>query len=324
MKDPCSGLHKIGSLLRIIKVHSTSMEPFGLPACLCALTGATALAIRAHKKQSLTTTGCIAGFAVGGLLVVTGLRGINLFVFYHLGSMATKVGKSRKAKMDASVATHAVRGAKQVLAVSVIACGISLYHALVYGSECPLDFEKYPTQSQLACAVLAHHATSLGDTWASELGMLISSSSSVDSKNKTPVSWPILVTQPWRRVPPGTNGGITLLGTVYTMLGGLVMGLTTVVLDVISGISTPNVLATLVYGAVCGGIGSLVDSLLGATVQVTYCDTTSQQIVHSLTPRAKHICGRDILTNEQVNFVSVALTTVLGGWVLAPAIYSYF
>jgi hypothetical protein len=50
--------------------------------------------------------------------------------------------------------------------------------------------------SQLTCAIIAHHATCLADTLASELGIL--------SKNP-----PFLITQPWKRVPSGTNGGKT-------------------------------------------------------------------------------------------------------------------
>ena len=65
--------------------------------------------------------------------------------------------------------------------------------------------------SHLACALIAHHATSLADTLASELGIL--------SKSR-----PILIVS-GRRVPPGTNGGVTLAGTGCSALGGLVIGL---------------------------------------------------------------------------------------------------
>ena len=37
-----------------------------------------------------------------------------------------------------------------------------------------------------------------------------------------------------------------------------------------------------------------------------------------LSQSAKHICGIDILTNEQVNFVSMLITSVIAGWFVGP------
>ena len=72
------------------------------------------------------------------------------------------------------------------------------------------DFNRSPLASSFACALVAHHATSLADTLASELGML--------SKSQ-----PFLVFS-GKRVPPGTNGGVTLLGTGFSALGGSMIG----------------------------------------------------------------------------------------------------
>ncbi|TBU36320.1 integral membrane protein DUF92-domain-containing protein, partial [Dichomitus squalens] len=52
-----------------------------------------------------------------------------------------------------------------------------------------------------------HFACCLGDTLASELGIL----------SRSP---PILITT-LKRVPPGTNGGLSVLGTLASVGGGL-------------------------------------------------------------------------------------------------------
>ncbi|KAF8648882.1 hypothetical protein AX16_006157 [Volvariella volvacea WC 439] len=71
----------------------------------------------------------------------------------------------------------------------------------------------------------------------------------------------------------------------------------------------------LVLGAFSGGFGSLVDSLLGATIQQTKYSTKKRMIVGGHKDNsAKVISGYDILSNNQVNFLSSLLTAVVVGW----------
>lgn len=94
-----------------------------------------------------------------------------------------------------------------------------------------------------------HFACCMGDTLASELGIL----------SNTP---PILLTT-FRTVPPGTNGALSLLGTAASIGGGMAMGWT-----MWAALSVENAacrdqtgdlfLLLLGWGAVAGGLGSLV------------------------------------------------------------------
>ena len=67
-------------------------------------------------------------------------------------------------------------------------------------------------------AVLGSLGCCAGDTWASELGTVINSS--FEKKNE-----PRLITQPWRHVPKGTNGGVSSVGLVASFAGGIVVGI---------------------------------------------------------------------------------------------------
>src|ERR1700761_5268088 len=74
----------------------------------------------------------------------------------------------------------------------------------------------FPLSRHAAAACLlqcqSHFACCLGDTLASELGILSSSP-------------PRLVTT-WKPVPPGTNGGVSVGGTLASVVGGIIMGFT--------------------------------------------------------------------------------------------------
>jgi uncharacterized protein (TIGR00297 family) len=166
---------------------------------------------------------------------------------------------------------------------------------------------------QLACAYVAHFATANGDTWASELGIL--------SANR-----PRLITSLFlREVPSGTNGGMSIMGTAASAAGGAVIGLTYSIMS-FAYPGSRSQLPMVLFAMVCGMLGSLLDSLLGATLQATYYSNDKKCIVklshavaHDLS--IVHICGMDMLSNELVNVLSIALTMVLSLF-LAPAVFA--
>lgn len=225
--------------------------------------------------------------------------------------MVTKFKKSEKYAKDGEASKSSVRSPYQVLACSGIAVVISLVHALCYGEEVSIDFQLAPNESALACAIIAHYATCLGDTFASEMGIL--------AKSK-----PFLIVSPWRKVPPGTNGGVTIWGTFWSGVGGCMIGLGSIILDtVFSGLDV-RIREMILFSTLCGLLGSCLDSILGATLQATYFDD-DQRLVYcekeNAPQNAKSICGVDVLSNAQVNLLSVLASTWIAGFHLAPMIF---
>ena len=75
----------------------------------------------------------------------------------------------------------------------------------------------------------------------------------------------------------------------------------------------------IVVGGVAGGVGSLLDSLLGAPLQYSGWCAEKKLVVETPRRSAEHICGRDVLDNHQVNFIAAAATSALGAIAVASS-----
>ncbi|KAJ3825746.1 integral membrane protein DUF92-domain-containing protein [Lentinula raphanica] len=303
------------------------------------------LSFNGLRKKSLSPGGAATAFIVGLLMMAGGLKvfGISLIVFYLTGSRATKFGKLRKAQLEDGYQEAGYRTGWQVLSNSLaafVACvlwnvffsqgslqatllslsGTEIRQALVktlglnagdlpeYGDGsawCPIDQGIAGGWSRVFIyASLGHFGCCLGDTLASELGIL--------SRSR-----PILITT-LKPVPPGTNGGMSLGGTLASIIGGIIMGFTMSVCLVLESSKCRavwmSILPSMVFwGAMAGGTGSLVDSLLGATIQQTKFSESKKLILQDeSTPTGpiKVISGIDLLTGNQVNVLSSIITSI--------------
>ncbi|KAL1742520.1 integral membrane protein DUF92-domain-containing protein [Schizophyllum fasciatum] len=331
-----------------------------LPLELGPLLVASGLAFHGLRKKSLSPSGAATAFAVGYLMLSGALYvfGVTLIVFYLVGSRATKFGNARKAQLESAyhAAGYGYRTGWQVLSNSAPALvaalawnavyaphslpgrlvggalrdpGVTalpaLLHAPVYAQRggprwCPAA--PYPAPGPvlsrpLLFAALGHFACCLGDTLASELGILARG-----QPRPTPPAVLVL-----RAVPPGTNGALSLPGTLASVAGGALVGLAAAAALVwengVCARQAGGLLAELVCaGAACGGGGSLLDSVLGATVQETRYDADRKQILSDEEPDAHtreptHLLGLPLLTNNAVNVVSSVVTATVAAWLAA-------
>lgn len=200
----------------------------------------------------------------------------------------------------------------QVFCNGGVACVAALCYVLWGGGfgELPIviSYSSPPALHTLAAmACLAAISCSCGDTWASEVGSVQGGT-------------PRLLTS-WKKVPRGTNGGVTLIGTVCSLMGGMAVGgayyiglCTLVGFESFEDAKSQSLV--VLVGGVAGLVGSLVDSILGATVQYSGFSERQRCVVHrpggNEGPQdIKHICGLDVLDNHAVNFVSGAITAAV-------------
>jgi uncharacterized protein (TIGR00297 family) len=259
------------------------------------------VAFRGYKRRSLSQSGAITAFMTGAITFFCGYRfGFILILFFASSSFLTKYKSSEKKKLEADFKEGGQRDWIQVLCNSFPATIASMAYFSLQQEEIFLDFDRFWLQSFHQAFILGFYACCNGDTWASELGIL--------STEK-----PYLITN-FKRVPAGTNGGISKMGTLASVAGGTFIGVSFFVLGRIFCVfdeNSPNQWPIIFLGTVGGTLGSMIDSYLGATVQYSGWSPIHNKVVHKPSGPTKKISGEDILDNHQVNLVSAVMTALI-------------
>jgi uncharacterized protein (TIGR00297 family) len=252
------------------------------------------VAYLAYRAHSLNASGAIAATIVG--TVIFGIGGwqwaVLLLMFFSTSSGLSRLFQGRKAGLSEKFSKGHERDAGQVFGNGGLATFFAALHAF------------YPDSILPWIGFAASLAAVNADTWATELGVL----------NPTP---PRMITNPGKSVEKGTSGGISLFGTLASLVGAAVVALPAVLFSPAGPLNTNYFLLVTAAGLA----GSLFDSLLGATVQAMYyCPTdhkeTEKHPIHTCGTETVHIRGWQWLSNDWVNFacgsfgVLVALLTI--------------
>ena len=200
---------------------------------LAALVVTAIFAALAHALRMVSRGGALGGFVVGTLIYASlGPQGFAILALFVVGgSLLTRLGYGRKRSSGTAEAPCGRRGAKNALANCTVAVACALLYALT-------------ASDALTAAFVASLGAAFADTAESEVGQLYGRT-------------PRLITN-LRRVPPGTDGAISLPGT----LAGLAASGLTAVLGSVLGLVDGSIALLLV--ALAAFLGTVVDSLVGA------------------------------------------------------------
>ncbi|KAL2087484.1 hypothetical protein ACEWY4_016312 [Coilia grayii] len=264
------------------------------------------LTLRAVKRRSLDYTGALGAMVVGFILTVANFSFLfALFAFFMTSSKLTRWKGDIKKRLDPEYKEGGQRNWVQVLCNGGVPTELALLYMIEVGpGEMPIDFGKQYSASWICLSLLGALSCSAGDTWASEVGPVL-------SKSK-----PKLITT-WKEVPAGTNGGVTAVGLFASLLGGLTVGGAYLISQMLFvndlHLAVPQ-WPIVAYGGVAGLIGSLLDSLLGASMQYSGYDKTTGKVVNYESKTTERICGKPILDNNAVNlFSSLLIALILPG-----------
>lgn len=242
---------------------------------------AIVVAAAARSRRTLTEGGAITAVFVAAACSAAGwIWPVLLFLFFISGTLLSQLEKdSKQERTRAVIEKGGERDALQVVANGGVFALFAVASVLV------------PSSVWLVLGTGAI-AAATADTWATEIGSL---------SNRGPRS---VIT--WNRVPVGTSGGVTVAGLLASLGGATMIALVTI-------LTTGPACA-----AIAGGIGgSLLDSMLGATVQgrrwCEQCGAGTERQIHVCGTRTVPAGGIGWMNNDAVNALSSLGGAAIGG-----------
>ena len=317
----------------ILGVTGYVFQPYytrDIPSCILSLLLALVIAMYGYKRESLSLDGAMYSIVVGHTLSFANAGFFScLLAFFLTGSKLTRYKYQTKCSyLGQEHITGGKRNCLQVLCNGSVSTLCAMGYILFGGkgivatmTEVPLHYEFirtlpfYIKPSTFEMGVIVSLAAACGDTWASEVGSAIGGE-------------PRLIIRPFgKNVPIGTNGGVTLYGTLASFVGGAIIGVTYVLhlipiicyesfylkthsfdLDLRVAYQT---CIFIIFTGVIGFFGSLVDSIIGCIFQYSGINEKTSKVSEYKFECKEHISGWSILNNNMVNLVSIALVTLV-------------
>jgi uncharacterized protein (TIGR00297 family) len=256
-----------------------------------------AASVLALWRGSVDPGGALVGTALGTIIFAAGspLFWLILMAFFV---SSTTLGWVRPAEKEALREIHQ-KGNRRDLFQVLANGGMGTLMALLFGVT---------RDPAWALGFAVSFASSNADTWASELGVL---------SRHGPVSLLRL-----RPVPRGISGGVSAAGCAASLAGAAFIGLIFAAENLSLRLLTGGFTRVAAFIAVGGFLGSVLDSLLGGTLQAQYvsADGSAKGARRSLlvTERAfsdegtpnRLARGLAFVNNDVVNFASCAAVTI--------------
>lgn len=233
------------------------------------------LALLAYIKNAMTKPALLLAFIFSCLITYYGdIISFIILLIVFLGSL---IGSKIKNNIRNQIQNDIILKPHQKDIFQIIAnVGIGTFSIIIYAI----------TKNELLLIIYSSiMAESLADTLASDIGVL---------SKKTPIN--ILTLKKGQR---GLSGNISSIGLISSFIGALLIGL----IYYSSNFQIPNLLIITISGF----IGAIIDSFLGASIQVQYicpkCHKITERKEHC-NQKTTHYKGKKIINNDVVNFLS--------------------
>jgi uncharacterized protein (TIGR00297 family) len=203
-------------------------------------------------KKLLTPAGYLHAWILGVIVWgALGWRGYGIVMFYFLvGSAVTRIGLERKEAAGIAEKRSGQRGPENVWGSALVGAICALLYLVVADGWQPF----------LVLGYVASFATKLADTSASEVGKAYGKRT-------------FLITN-LHSVPPGTEGAVSLEGTLAGVVASLFLAGLAGILGLIS-------LAGVLYCVLAAFVATNLESYIGATLQARW-DWLTNEVVNGI------------------------------------------
>lgn len=217
------------------------------------------LILLVHRLPVLTARGWLHGGALGTMLWGTmGWSGwLTVVLYLALGSAVTRLGLKHKQALHLAEARSGRRGPSNLWGSAATGLSLAVLMAMAPAGARPL----------LILGFVASFAAKLGDTWGSEIG-----------KRWGRRTLLITTLQP---VPAGTEGAITITGTVASVVAIVLYAV--LALALLRPSIGPGPLARLVLLGATATAATIMESWIGATWQGRVAWLTNELVNAALT-----------------------------------------
>lgn len=243
------------------------------------------ISVYAYKRESVSISGFISMILISSIFIWNNglLYLIVLFSMFLSSSLISKYKKEFKTKLTEKVLKkHGPRDMVQAFSN----LGVAFICFLIY---------VFTKNEVYIIALYCSVATSNADSWASEIGVLSTSK-------------PVLITN-FKKCKPGISGGITLLGTFSGVLGSIFIALIAVIIHDISDLNINKTQLFLLI-SLSGIFGFILDSILGATIQIVYINEQNEETENLAFGKIKSR-GIQLVNNDMINFISSVFVAIL-------------
>ncbi len=249
---------------------------------------AFAISFISYRLKLLTISGIISTFILAFVIYTLGTWKwtLPIVTFFILSSLLSKLRKRKNKEVEIFFEKSEQRDHLQVLANGGLA-GVLVAINYFYPSE--LLYIVYVSIVASVCA----------DTWSTEIGTLF--------KNKT------VDILSFKEIKQGISGGISFTGLIASLAGAFIISLTS--LPWIESNYQVNILII----TIAGFIGSILDSVLGSSLQAKYECTVCGNLIES-----KIHCGNKttlVKGKEWVNNDIVNLGAGISGGIFSIILY---
>ncbi len=269
------------------------MTQFDILRLLTGLVLAAIIGELAYRRGSLDRGGQLGAILIGTTVLGMGgwAWGVAVVVFFVSSSALSRSGRAAKQRRTGQIYA---KGDRRDLLQTLANGGVAALAALLTALPA--------APAWLAAAFVTALATATADTWATELGPL----------HPHP---PRLITT-LRQVPPGTSGGISATGLLGGAAGALLIGAVFAVGTLLE--DGTGAWWALWLAPLAGTLGSLADSLLGATVQASYAGETGPTERRYGADGREHplVRGAHWMTNDLVNALATLVGALVGALVV--------